>query len=397
MSYFKQKTKYEALTGGEAVAEAMSQIEPGVVPIYPITPQTPIVEKFASIVASGRIDSEIITAESEHSVMSMAIGAAASGVRSMTATSSVGLAYMFEVLNIASGMRMPIVLNVASRALSAPINIHCDHSDVMGVRDSGFIQLWSETAQEAYDNTILAVKIAEHEEVRLPVMVVQDGFETSHTLEKVEKIEDEKVKKFVGNYSYPYSLLRSKHQKTFGPLVLPSHYLEIKTEQWRAFERSEKIFKEAGQELKKITGRNYPAVELFEVNEETEAVIIAMGASAGTIKASVKKLKAEGYNVGVAKIKLFRPFPYEALAKAIGHIGKIAVLDRAFSFGSRPPLFTEVRESFWSDNSSAKKQIQSYVFGLGGRSLKESQVEEVFADLLSNDFQERTRIIGEEK
>ena len=160
MSYFKQKVNYEALTGGEAVAEAMAQIEPGVVPIYPITPQTPIVEKFAAIVASGRIEIEIITAESETSVMSMAIVAAASGVRSMTATSSVGLAYMFEMLNIASGMRMPIVLNVASRTLSAPINIHCDHSDVMGVRDSGFIQLWSETAQEAYDNTILAVRLA---------------------------------------------------------------------------------------------------------------------------------------------------------------------------------------------------------------------------------------------
>lgn len=395
MSYFKQKVKYEALTGGEAVAEAMSQIEPGVVPIYPITPQTPIVEKFASAVASGRIDSEIITAESEHSVMSMAIGAAASGVRSMTATSSVGLAYMFEMLNIASGMRMPIVLNVTSRALSAPINIHCDHSDVMGTRDSGFIQLWSETAQEAYDNTILAVRLAEREDVRLPVMVVQDGFETSHTLEKIEKIEDEKVKKFIGPYRYPHSLLKEKSQKTFGALVLPSHYLEIKKEQWQAFEKAEKAYAEIGRELSEITNRAYSAIELFQVDKETEAVIIALGASVGTAKNTAKKLKADGYNVGVVKIKLFRPFPFEHLAKALARVDKIAVLDRAFSFGSQPPLFTEVRESFWG--GAVVPKIQSYVFGLGGRSLKESQVEEVFADLLSNNFQQKTRIIGLEE
>ncbi len=395
MAYFKQKIKYEALTGGEAVAEAMRQIEPGVVPIYPITPQTPIVEKFASFVASGKIDSEIITAESEHSVMSMAIGAASSGVRSMTATSSVGLAYMFEMLNIASGMRMPIVLNVASRAISAPINIHCDHSDVMGVRDSGFIQLWSETAQEAYDNTILAVRLAEQEDIRLPVMVIQDGFETSHTLEKVEKIEDEKVKKFIGPYRYPYSLLKSKTQKTFGPLVLPNKYLEIKTDQWQAFAKAEQAHDQIGAEFKKITGRNYPSIELFGVDNETDAVVILLGASAGTAKNTAKQLKANGYNVGVVKIKLFRPFPFAQLAKLLSHIDKIAVLDRVFSLGSQPPLFTEVREALW--NKRGKTNIQSFVFGLGGRSLKESQVEEVFADLLSNNFQEGTKIIGLEK
>lgn len=395
MSYFKQKIKYEALTGGEAVAEAMGQIEPGVVPIYPITPQTPIVEKFAALAASGKVDSEVITAESEHSVMSIAIGAAASGVRSMTATSSVGLAYMFEMLNVASGMRMPIVLNVASRALSAPINIHCDHSDVMGVRDSGFIQLWGETAQEAYDNTILAVRLAEREDVRLPVMVVQDGFETSHTLEKVEKIEDEKVKNFIGTYSYPHSLLKKEAKKTFGPLVLPNHYLEIKNDQWTAFKNAEVAYAEIGRELEKISGREYPAIELFQVDENTEAVIIALGASVGTAKNTAKKLKADGYNVGVVKIKLFRPFPFEKLAKLLAGIDKIAVLDRTFSLGSRPPLFTEVREAFWSDKKN--KKIQSYVFGLGGRSLKESQVEGVFADLLSNDFHQETRVIGLEE
>ncbi len=395
MSYFKQISQYEALTGGEAVAEAMRQIEPGVVPIYPITPQTPIVEKFASLVASGAVSSEIITAESEHSVMSMAIGAAASGVRAMTATSSVGLAYMFEMLNIASGMRLPIVLNVASRTLSAPINIHCDHGDVMGVRDSGFLQIFSESAQEVYDHTILAVRLAEDERVLLPVIVVQDGFETSHLLERLEKIEDSRVKKFIGEYHYPHSLLNPKKKSTFGPLVMPKDYLSIKVDQWEAMEGARKVYSELAEEMKKITGRDFSELELFQINDQTEAAVVVLGSSAGALKAMAKKLKEEeGYNVGVIKVKLFRPFPYAKMRKALKNIPRIAVLDRTFSFGSQPPLFSEVCQSLFNEDRIADQKVQSYVFGLGGKTLKESEAEEVFADILSNNFSKKSKIIG---
>ncbi|MFH1182756.1 MAG: pyruvate ferredoxin oxidoreductase [Candidatus Moraniibacteriota bacterium] len=398
--YISNNQNYFALTGAEAAAEAMRQIEPGVVPVYPITPQTPIIEEFANYVAAGNVKTEIITTESEHSAMSAAIGAAAAGSRTMTATSSVGLALMYEMLNIASGMRLPIVMNVANRALSSPINIHCDHSDTMGVRDSGWIQVYCETAQEVYDYNILAVRLAEHSDILLPTMVMQDGFVTSHLLERMEIIPNDDVKKFVGDYKYPNSLLGDKTGLTFGALMLPEYFFEAKVAQHQAFEKSKQVYKEIASELEKITGRNYAEIELYGVDEKTEGVIITMSSAAGTAKEVARRINKKGGKVGVVKIRLFRPFPYAELGAVIKNITNIAVLDRTFSFGSFPPLYSEVIQTLNIMNGSRlpvsehgagsgrddNKLVQSYVFGLGGRDLREKDIKEVYADILGNKF-----------
>lgn len=380
------------MTGGEAAAEAMRQIEPGVVPVYPITPQTPIVEYFARFQAAGKVKTEIITAESEHSVMSAAIGAAAAGSRAMTATSSAGLALMYEILGVASGMRLPIVANIANRALSAPINIHCDHSDAIGVRDAGWVQIFCETAQEVYDSTILAVRLAEHPEVLLPVMVNQDGFITSHLLEDIEILPDQPVKNFVGAYRYPYSLLSQEQPVTFGALMLPDHLFETKVAQAEAMQKAGEVYKEVGSALGKITGRDYPKFELFQVDENTEAVIVTMSSAAGTAKAVAQKLFKKGQKVGVVKIKLFRPFPYEELRALLKDIRGIAVLDRAFSFGSVPALYSEIIQTLHRAETS--NNIQSYVFGIGGRDLREKDVKQVYADLAAGQFSSETKFLN---
>jgi pyruvate ferredoxin oxidoreductase alpha subunit len=395
-----------ALTGGEAAAEAMRQIEPGVVPVYPITPQTPIVEKFAYFQATGKVKTEIITAESEHSVMSAAIGAAAAGVRAMTATSSAGLALMYEILGVTSGMRLPIVVNIANRAVSAPLNIHCDHSDTIGVRDTGWIQIFCETAQEVYDSTILAVMLAEHPEVLLPVMVNQDGFITSHLLENIEILSDQAVKSFVGEYHYPYSLLSQDKTKTFGTLMLPDFLFETKVAQAEAMQKAEEIYKEVADDFAKISQREHPKFELFQVDEDTEAVIITMSSVAGTAKAVAQKLAKKGQKVGVIKIKLFRPFPYEELGAIIKNVKSIAVLDRAFSFGSVPALYSEIVQTLYRSGSFAslrmtkenaqddKRSIQSYIFGIGGRDLREQDIKEIYTDLLAEKFTPQTKFIN---
>jgi len=393
------ENNYLALTGAEAAAEAMRQIEPGVVPVYPITPQTPIIEKFAAYAASGKVKSEIITAESEHSVLSAAIGAAAAGSRSMTATSSVGLALMYEILGIASGMRLPIVMNVANRALSSPINIHCDHSDSMGVRDCGWAQIYSESAQEVYDHTILAVRLAEHQKVMLPVIVAEDGFVTSHLLERVEILSDNQVKKFVGEYGYPNSFFAEGKNLTCGSLMLPSHYFETKVSQLKGMENARKAYKEVADELESISGRSYREVELFQIDKDTEGIIITMSSAAGTAKEVARKLYNKGHKVGVVKVRLFRPFPYEELGAVIKNVANIAVLDRALSCGSVPPLYSEVIQTLFVKTRYGAflpedKNIQSYVFGLGGRDLREKDVKDVYADILTNKFSNESKFIN---
>jgi len=385
-----------AMTGGEAAAYAMKQVEPGVVPIYPITPQTPIVEKFADYLADGKIDTEIIPTESEHSVMSAAVGAAASGVRTMTATSSAGLALMHEILGVASGLRVPIVMNVVNRALSSPINIHCDHSDSMGAREMGWIQIYSESAQEVYDHNLLAVKISENKDVLLPVMVMQDGFLTSHLLENIEILPDGEVKKFVGKYSYPYSLLKSEKALTVGALMLYDNYFETKHLQHQAMEEARKVYKTAAKELSKITERDYPEIETFKVGRDTEAVIVVSSSSAGTAREVAAKLNMDGHKVGVVKVRLFRPFPYKELENAIKNVENIAVLDRALSFGSTPPLFSEVSKVICDMKEKSKKdyKAQSYVFGLGGRDLREEDIEKVYAEMLGRKFTEEIKFLN---
>jgi len=382
-----------ALTGAEAAAEAMRQIEPGVVPVYPITPQTPIIERFAAYAASGKVKSEVITVESEHSVMSAAIGAAAAGSRAMTASSSAGLALMYEMLGVAAGMRLPIVMHIANRALSSPINIHCDHSDCMGVRDCGWLQIYCESAQEVYDQTIMAVRLAEYLKVMLPVMINQDGFFTSHLMEGVETLSDEQVKKFVGEYNNPNSLLGKKNSLTYGALMLPDHFFETKIAQFEGMKNAKKAYKEISGELENVSGRSYPEIELFQIGKDTEGVIITMSSAAGTAKEVARKLCLKGHKVGVVKIRLFRPFPYEELSEAIKNISNIAVLDRALNFGSTPALYSDVIRARYAA-LLPNARIQSYVFGLGGRDLREKDVEQVYAEILTNKFSEETKFLN---
>lgn len=390
------KKTIKALSGCGAAAYAMRQINPDVVSAYPITPQTPIIEEFAQFVADGVVDTEMISVESEHSALSAAVGASASGARAMTATCSAGFALMWEILGVASGMRLPIVMHVANRALSGPINIHCDHSDSMGGRDLGWIQIYSEDAQEAYENTFLAVRLSEHPEIMLPAMVMQDGFITGHAVVNVEVLPDSVVQKFVGEYKLKYSLLDIKNPVTLGPLELPDSYFETAKQREDAILKAKEKYLEIGRDLSNITGRNYPLFEIYEGKtkekfEDSEMVIIALNSTAGTAKAVVDELRSKGKKVGLLKPRLFRPFPYEEIANALASVPKIAVLDRSYSFGGNAPLYGEVKNAVYDLSSNSKPQLQSYVFGLGGRDIFERDIKQAFDDLERNSFSRQIR------
>lgn len=390
-----QNTKYKipnikrvALTGGAASAEALRQINPFVMPVYPITPQTPIVESFAKFCADGKADTEIITVESEHSAISAAIGAQAAGVRTVTATSSQGLALMNEILYIASGMRLPITMLISARALSAPLNIHGDHSDVMGARDTGWIQLFSESVQEVYDNTIIGTRLAEKSE--LPIMVVMDGFTTSHNVENLELLTDEIVKEFVGEYKNENALLDVENPVSYGPVALSNSYFEFKLDQEEAMNKVVENYLEVVKDFKKVSSREYDLIEEYG-DEDAESVVIAMGATAGTIKDAIDNLRKEGKKVGLIKIKLFRPFPYEAVASALKSVKNVAVLDKAISSGSMPALSTEIINTIYKNKLEIN--VNSYVYGLGGRDIFIKDVEGIFNNLISGKFTQKIEYI----
>ncbi|MDD2431533.1 MAG: transketolase C-terminal domain-containing protein [Firmicutes bacterium] len=369
----------KALTGNEAMAEAMRQINPDVIAAYPITPQTEIVQLFSNFVADGKVDTEFVTVESEHSAMSATIGASAAGSRAMTATSSQGMAYMWEVLYIAASMRLPIVMPLVNRALSGPINIHCDHSDAYGARDSGWIQLWAENAQEAYDNLIQAVRIAEHSEVTLPVMVNMDGFIISHGLEIMEAEDDDTIRNFIGVRKPVYHLLNEKEPITMGPLDLQDFYFEHKKQQADAMARSADVIREISKEWKDLTGRSYDMLEEYRM-EDAEIAIVALGSTCGTAKVAIDQLREQGVKAGLVKIRVFRPFPKEEIAKALAHTKAVAVMDRAESFADfGGPLFRDVRASLYECDSRPK--TISYIYGLGGRDVTLDTITQVYADL----------------
>lgn len=362
----------KALSGALAMAEALRQIEPDVMSVYPITPQTPIIETYSKFKADGLVQTEMIQAESEHSAISACVGASAAGARTVTASSSQGIALMHEILYIASGMRLPILMAFSARALSSPINIHGDHSDVMGSRDAGWIQIFAENPQEAYDNTIVAMKLAEKAD--LPAMSVMDGFNTSHCIENVEILDNAKVKKFLGDYKPEKSLLDIKNPATFGPLALQDSFFEFKIDQEKAMAEVKGEFEKIAREYKKISGRN---IEFFEEYETkgAETILVVMGSAAGTAKDAVDELRDRGKKVGLIKINLFRPFPQEELAKALKRCQKIIVLDRAQSIGTNPPLFMEVVNSL--KDLKSRKKISSYVYGLGGRDIFKKKIKDL--------------------
>ncbi len=370
--------KLKAVTGNQAVAQAMKQINPDVCAAYPITPQTEIMQRFASFVADGAVDTELITVESEHSAMSACIGASAAGGRVMTATSSQGLALMWEMLFIASGMRLPIVMPVVNRALSAPINIHGDHSDSMGARDSGWIQLYSENAQEAYDNVIQAVRIAEHPDVRLPVMVCMDGFIISHSIESMEFLSDDVVKDFIGEFKATYPLLDVDNPVTYGPLVLPDYYMEFKRQQHEAMKNAKGVVLEIAKEFEKISGRSYGYFEEYRL-EDAEMVIVVLNSAAGTTKDVVDEYRDKGLKVGLLKPRLFRPFPYEEVADALSNAKVIAVLDRADSFGGFGPVYMEIASAMTTKGLSPL--MFNRIYGLGGRDFMPEHAREAIEQM----------------
>ena len=367
------------LTGNSAVAYAMKQINPEVCAAYPITPSTQVVEDFSSYVADGAVTTELVTVESEHSAMSACIGAAAAGARVMTATSSQGLALMWEMLYIASGMRLPIVLCNVNRALSAPINIHCDHSDSMGARDSGWVQLYAETVQEAYDNMFMAVRIAEHQKVLLPIMTCLDGFITSHAIENISLLEDQEVRQFIGEYRPATSLLDTDHPVTMGAMTLPEVYMEFKHQQSEAMKRAKDAALEVMADFGKRFGREYGLFETYRL-EDAETAIVILNSAAGTTKVAIDELRKQGKKVGLLRPRLFRPFPWREMADALKGKKAVAVLDRADSmnaFGG--PVFNEVRSALY-DLDNRPKMINR-IYGLGGRDYKVKDAISVFDEL----------------
>lgn len=368
-----------AKTGNEAMAEAMRQINPDVVAAYPITPATEIVMIFSQFVADGLVDTEYIPVESEHSAISACVGASAAGGRVMTGTASQGLALMYEILPIVSALRLPIVMSIVNRALSAPINIHCDHSDTMGARDFGWIQFFSENSQEAYDNLIQAVRIAEDPRVKLPAMVTMDGFIISHAMERIEMLEDREVKDFVGEYKPTVSLLEVEHPITLGALDLQDYYFEHKIQVADAMRKVAPVILEVGKEFGKKFGREYGLFEKYRL-DDAEIAIVALGSTCGTAKVVIDELRDKGIKAGMLKIRVFRPFVAEEIVKALANISAIAVLDRSESLNTQGgPVFTEVRSALYDNDKRPK--IINYIYGLGGRDITLDDIRSVFFDL----------------
>ena len=371
----------ERLSGNEAVATAMKQINPDVVAAFPITPSTEIPQYFSTFVANGTVDTEFVAVESEHSAMSACIGAEAAGSRAMTATSANGLSLMWEMIYIASSLRLPIVMSLVNRAVSGPLNIHNDHSDAMGVRDAGWIQLFSETNQEAYDNLVMAHRIAEHKDVLLPLMVCQDGFITSHAIENIELIETEKVKEFVGSYHPEHYLLNQKEPIAVGPLDLQAFLFEHKAQQANAMKAAKNVILEVSKEFEAMTGRKYGLFEEYML-DDAEVAVVCMNSTAGTAKEAVKRMREQGVKAGLLKIRVYRPFPAEEVAEALKGVRAVAVLDKADSLNAMGgALYEDVVSSLY-----VKKCLVpalSYVYGIGGRDTTVEHIESVFKDLLN--------------
>ena len=369
----------DRLSGNEAVAYAMKQINPDVMGAFPITPSTEIPQYFAQYVANGEVDTEYVTVESEHSSMSTCIGASAAGARAVTATSSCGLALMWELLYVASSSRLPVTLALVCRALTGPININNDHSDAMGARDAGWIQIFAENNQEAYDNYIQAMPISENPDVRLPIMVCQDGFITSHAVENIELETDEMVKNFVGEYNPENYLLKHENPLAVGPYGVSPYYMEAKMGQVQAMKNAKKVILEVGKKFGDETGRYYGFFESYKLEDADSAVVI-IGSSAGTARATVDKLRAEGRKVGMLKVRVFRPFPFEEIAEALSGVKAVAVMDKAESFSAAGgPLFAETRSALY-DLENRPKAINS-VYGLGGRDFRVEDCEYIFDQL----------------
>lgn len=369
----------ERLSGNEATATAMKQINPDVVAAFPITPSTEIPQYFSTFVDNGLVDTEFVAVESEHSAMSACIGAESAGARAMTATSANGLSLMWEMIYIASSLRLPIVMSLVNRAVSGPLNIHNDHSDAMGVRDAGWIMLFSENNQEAYDNTLMAHRIAENKDVMLPLMICQDGFITSHSIENIELVEDDKVKEFVGEYHPEHYLLNKKEPIAVGPLDLQAYLFEHKAMQAEAMRNAKQVILDVSKDFEKMTGRKYGLFEEYKL-DDAQVAIVCMNSTAGTTKFVVDKLREKGIKAGLLKIRVFRPFPVDEVANALSHLKAIAILDKADSLNAAGgALFEDVTSAMYVNNKIVP--AVNYVYGIGGRDTKADDIEKVYNDL----------------
>ena len=367
----------ERMSGNEAVAVAMKQINPDVMGAFPITPSTEIPQYFSGYIANGEIDTEFVAVESEHSAMSCCMGAAAAGARAVTATSSAGLALMWEMLYVAASSRLPITMAVVNRALTGPININNDHSDSMGARDSGWLQMYAETNQEVYDNFIQGVLISEA--TRLPIMICQDGFITSHGVSNIDLIEDEKVREFVGEYKPDDYLLKHDNPLAVGPYGTSPYYMEIKRAQAQAMKDAMPVIRDVAEKFEDMTGRKYGFFEEYMM-DDAEVALVVIGSSAGTGKEAVDRLRAEGKKVGLIKLRVFRPFPRIPLAEAMCKVKAVAIMDKAESFSnSGGPLFNEARNSLY-DLPDAPYAV-NYIYGLGGRDITVESFYDIFQDL----------------
>lgn len=371
----------ERMSGNEAIATAMRQINPDVFAMFPITPSTEIPQYFAQYVADGKVDTEFICVESEHSSLSACLGAEAAGARAVTATSSAGLSYMNEVLYVAASLRLPVVLAVACRALTGPININHDYSDSMAERDSGFIQLYGENNQEVYDNYLMAHRIAEHPDVRLPLMICEDGFITSHALENIELEEDDKVKAFVGEYHPENYLLKKENPLAVGPYGVSGYYMEARVAQAYAMKNAKKVILDVAKDFEKTFGRSYGFFEEYKM-DDAEIAMVIMGSSAGTAKACVDELRREGIKAGLIKVRVFRPFPGEELSKALSNCKAVAIMDKSEGFSAcGGPLFAEVSGA--CINMDKRPKMVDIVYGLGGRDFTVDAARSVYNRLVS--------------
>ena len=380
-----------ALNGDEAVAYAVKQSDVDVVAAYPITPQTIIVEKYSEYVANGEVQTEFVCTESEHSAMAACIAASATGARTFTASASAGLALMHEMLFVASGCRTPIVMAVANRALSSPLNINGDQSDSMAQRDAGWIHLYVENAQEAYDTILQAFRIAEHGDVLLPVIVGLDGFIVSHTLENVNALTDEAAKKFVGERVIPNVLthegkmvpfkLDPDNPMTMGPIALPNYYFEFKRQQEEAMKNAFSVIKQVHDDYAAVSGRSYGNALIEEYKlDDAEVAVVCVGSASGTAKTVVDELRAEGSKVGLLRLRTFRPFPADEVRRALENVKAIGVMDKSMSFGGNGgAVFHEVRHALY--DSSTRPVIADYIYGLGGRDTSPMDFKKVFSEL----------------
>lgn len=383
----------QVMEASHAVSEAVKSLEPDVIAAYPITPQTHIVERISEFVANGQIKSEYIRVESEFTAISACLGAQATGVRSYTSTSSQGLALMHEILFIVSGMRLPVLMSVVNRALSAPINIWNDHQDSISERDTGWLQLYVETAQEAYDMTLMQARISEDNRVMLPSMVCMDGFTLSHVYEPVDILEKEKVDAFVPKYKPVHAVLDPEDPLTQGPIGFPSHYMEFRKELCDAVDSSLDVI---GEVMKRFNGEfpcqipmsrpeQYGHIEEY-MTEDADFVIVAMGSVCGTIKEAIDQKRREGVKAGLVKIITYRPFPKKLLAETLKGYPKVAVCEKAISPGLGGPLYTELAACLYGISDSPN--IRSFIVGLGGKDVKLSHVGKIM-DMTAHDKGEK--------